>query len=253
MIIFNRFRTTLTLTLAGTLILGTHYISATFDENISSVNTRVDSVELYTNKIPQLMVKDDDILSMELPQEALVKLDDFLFIGDSFTAIMQGTIKRNNDNVYVHAKSGSRPSHWLDKVASMPSNDNVKGIVLLIGVNGASTDSNKQDVKTLIDLLANKYPNKTIYVQEVFPTGRNFRTANPTSFNKKIKVLNDIIRTHCETVDNAVFINTQEGFVDSEGYLLHTNDGLHIAESYNQKFYDNIFNAVNNERTKTKE
>lgn len=176
-------------------------------------------------------------------------LNNFVFVGDSFTSRLSNTIKsNNNNNVYVHAKGGSAPSYWIDKVPSMPDNSKVNGVVVLIGVNGASTDANKRDVKTLITALANKYPNKTIYVQKVFPTGKNFKSANPASFNKKIDTLNSIIESHCNTLGNVKFINTQSGFVDSNGYLIKTDDGLHINYSENQKFYDNILNAVKGAR-----
>ena len=174
-------------------------------------------------------------------------LNNFLFVGDSFTVLLQNTIKAKNSNVYIHAKSGSRPSYWLDKVSSMPSNSSVDGVVLLIGVNGASTEANKTDTKALINKLSERYPNKTIYVQKVFPVGRAFTGANPATFNSKIASLNSVIQAHCNTVSNAKFIDTTSGFVDSNGYLIHHNgDGLHIDSSYNNQFYNNIFNAVKN-------
>ena len=174
-------------------------------------------------------------------------LNNFLFVGDSFTVLLQNTIKAKNSNVYIHAKSGSRPSYWLDKVSSMPSNSSVDGVVLLIGVNGASTEANKTDTKALINKLSERYPNKTIYVQKVFPVGRAFTGANPATFNSKIASLNSVIQAHCNTVSNAKFIDTTSGFVDNSGYLIHHNgDGLHIDSKYNNQFYNNIFNAVKN-------
>ena len=174
-------------------------------------------------------------------------LNNFLFVGDSFTVLLSNAIKSKNNNVYIHAKSGSMPGYWLDKVSNMPSNSNVDGVVLLIGVNGAGYESNKTNIKTLINKLSAKYPNKTIYVQKVFPVGRAFTSANPYSFNQKITGLNRVIESYCKSVSNATFIDTTSGFVDSSGYLIHHNgDGLHIASSYNNKFYNNIFNAIKN-------
>ena len=183
-------------------------------------------------------------LYISIDGQQRTNLNNFLFVGDSFTVLLSNTIKSNNNNVYIHAKSGSMPSYWLDKVSSMPSNSNVDGVVLLIGVNGAGYESNKADVKTLINKLSAKYPNKTIYVQKIFPVGKNFKSANPTTFNSKINSLNSVIKTHCQSVKNATFIDTTSGFVDSNGYLINTNDGLHISSSYNSKFYSNILNAI---------
>ena len=177
--------------------------------------------------------------------DSVQNLEETLFVGDSFTVLLSNTIKaKTNNNVYIHAKSGSMPSYWLDKVSSMPANSKVKRVVLLIGVNGAGYESNKTDVKTLINKLSAKYPDKTIYVQKIFPVGKNFKSANPTTFNQKINTLNGVIKSHCATVKNATFIDTTSGFVDSNGYLLHTDDGLHIKSSYNNQFYSNIEKAV---------
>lgn len=177
--------------------------------------------------------------------DSVENLEESLFVGDSFTVLLSNTIKaKTNNNVYIHAKSGSMPSYWLDKVSSMPDNSKVKRVILLIGVNGAGYESNKTDVKTLINKLSAKYPDKTIYVQKIFPVGKNFTSANPTTFNKKIDSLNSVIKSHCDTVKNAKFIDTTSGFVDSNGYLLHTDDGLHIKSSYNNQFYSNIEKAV---------
>ena len=172
-------------------------------------------------------------------------LNNFLFIGDSFTVGIQNIINSKNNNAYVYAKSGSRPSYWLDKIDSMPNSSKIDGVCLLIGVNGASTSANKSDVKTLINKLSAKYPNKTIYVQKVFPVGRAFTGANPASFNKSIASLNSVIESHCETKSNVKFIDTTTGFVDSDGYLIHHNgDGLHISGSYSNTFYNNILSAI---------
>jgi hypothetical protein len=138
------------------------------------------------------------------------------------------------------------PSYWLDKVDDMPSDSKVEGIVLLIGVNGAAYESNKTDVKTLIDKLSAKYPDKQIYVQKIFPVGTNFTSANPTKFNSKIATLNEVISSHCEEVQNATFIDTTSGLVTDKGYLKYTNDGLHIEQSHFDLFYKNILEAVKN-------
>ena len=177
-------------------------------------------------------------------------LNNFLFIGDSFTVGISNVIKSQNSKVYVHAKSGSRPSYWLDKVDSMPSNSSVEGICLLIGVNGASTSENITDTKILINKLVNKYPNKTIYVQKVFPVAKTFTGANPDKFNASIRNFNNQIQAFCSSKSNVKFINTTTGFVDNNGYLLHSYDGLHISSSKSGIFYNNILNAIKMQSSK---
>ena len=57
-------------------------------------------------------------------------------------------------------------------------------------------------------------------------------------------MLNEIIENHVNTLDNFTRIDTTTGFVDENGNLKHTYDELHIENSYNQMFYDNIFKAI---------
>ena len=171
-------------------------------------------------------------------------LNNFLFVGDSFTARMENTIKSNNDSVYVNAQGGSRSSYWLDKVDDMPDKDSVDSICLLIGVNGITNPKNITYTKALINQLIVKYPDKTIYVQRVFPVGENFVDGNPIAYNNKIKEYNEELIKFCKTKSNINVIDTTKGFVNDKGYLIHTSDGLHIDKSKEEKYYNNIFNAI---------
>lgn len=171
-------------------------------------------------------------------------LNDFLFVGDSFTARMEKTIKSKNEMVYVHAQGGSRPSYWLDKVDEMPDKNSIDSVSLLIGVNGVTVSTNIVDTKALINQLVAKYPDKTIYVQKVFPVGKNFTENSPTSHNKAINEYNKQLKDFCSTKSNVKLINATKDFVDSKGYLISTSDGLHIDSSKEVKFYNNIFSAI---------
>ncbi|MCC3867709.1 SH3 domain-containing protein [Terrisporobacter mayombei] len=171
-------------------------------------------------------------------------LNDFLFVGDSFTARMEKTIKSKNEMVYVHAQGGSRPSYWLDKVDEMPDKNSIDSVSLLIGVNGVTTSTNIVDTKALINQLVAKYPDKTIYVQKVFPVGKNFTENSPTSHNKAINKYNKQLKDFCSTKSNVKLIDATKDFVDSKGYLNSTSDGLHIDSSKELKFYNNIFSAI---------
>lgn len=219
--------------------------NANAKEDLAKTDVKTDiSVEQITEQIVEEEVVEREAKEIVVPEKVVKErenLNNFLFIGDSFTYLMKDTIASNNDNVYIHAKSGSRPSYWIDRVADMPENDAVEGIVLLIGVNGASTDENKKDVITLMNKISEKYPDKKVYVQKIFPVGANFHAKG---FNEKIDVLNEIIENHVNTLDNFTRIDTTTGFVDENGNLKHTYDELHIENSYNQMFYDNIFKAI---------
>lgn len=178
--------------------------------------------------------------------ESISNLNNFLFIGDSFTHILEDTIKSNNDKVYIFAQGGSRPSYWIDKIDDMPDSKSVVAIILLIGINGILEESNIRDGKILIDKLSKKYPEKEIFVQKVFPVGQNFSENNKDVIlrNKAIEKYNKEIKLFCENQENINVIDTTHNFVDDKGFLKFTSDGLHIDLDYNKYFYDNIFNAI---------
>lgn len=124
-----------------------------------------------TNETIKEKVSQSDIKAVIVKERN--NLNNFLFIGDSFTYLIKDTIKAKNQNIYIYAKSGSRPSYWLNKVSEMPNEDIIEGIVLLIGVNGASTDANKEDIVKLMNLISDKYPNTKVYVEKIFSVGKN--------------------------------------------------------------------------------
>lgn len=171
-------------------------------------------------------------------------LDNFLFVGDSFTQRISDTIKSNNQIEEVFAQGGSRSSYWLDKVDEMPDKNNVDGVALLIGVNGVTESTNIRDTKALINQLIVKYPDKKIYVQKVFPVGENFTEGDPVNHNKLIKKYNQELEEFCATKSNIKMIDATKGFVNKKGYLINTSDGLHIDETMNNDFYNNIFNSI---------
>lgn len=173
-------------------------------------------------------------------------LNDFLFVGDSFTDRLRQVINSNNESVYIHAQSGSRPSYWLDKVDDMPDKNNIDGISILIGVNGVTVPTNIRDTKALINQLIVKYPDKTIYVQNVFPVGENFTGGNKTTYNKAIIDYNKQLKEFCDTKENVKIIDATSGFINNRGFLINTSDGLHIDDSSASKFYSNIFNSIKN-------
>ena len=171
-------------------------------------------------------------------------LDNFLFVGDSFTQRISDTIKSNNQIQEVFAQGGSRSSYWLDKVDEMPDKNNVDGVALLIGVNGVTESTNIRDTKALINQLIVKYPDKKIYVQKVFPVGKNFTEGNPDNHNKLIDQYNKDLEEFCETKPNVKIIDATYGFVDKDGYLTSSSDGLHIDEIKGEDFYNNIFKSI---------
>ena len=177
-----------------------------------------------------------------IPQE--VSLDNFLFLGDSFTVLLTDTIKEFNPNATVLGQVGVQPGYWNENFSVLPDNEDIDGVVLLIGVNGVTFDNNLPNKKKLIDSLVEKYNDKTIYVQKVFPVGEGFTNANPDKFNAAIKSHNEEIKNYCEKYNNVVFIDATKDLVTESGYLKYTKDGLHISSDYQDIFYLNIESAI---------
>lgn len=180
--------------------------------------------------------------------QTVLNLNNFLFVGDSFTSRIKYTIQDNTKNSYIRAAGGVSPSYWIENFDQMPSASNVKGVSLLIGANGVTRESTVTDTKKLIDLLAKKYSGKTVFVQRVFPVGKGFYNYSSTqivNYNKKIDSFNSKIKSYCDTKSNVKFIDTTKGFVASNGYLINCeSDGLHIAWDFNNKYFNNIKQAI---------
>ena len=204
------------------------------NENLSQSNTQEQSED---SKI-------DDNLSQEVNQE--VSLDNFLFLGDSFTVLLTETIKEFNPNATVLGQIGVQPGYWNENFSVLPDSKDIDGVVLLIGVNGVTYDNNLPNKKKLIDSLVEKYSDKTIYVEKVFPVGENFTNANPDTFNAAIKSHNEEIENYCKKYDNVVFIDATKDLVTESGYLKYIKDGLHISSNYQDIFYLNIESAIKN-------
>lgn len=173
-----------------------------------------------------------------------INLDGYLFLGDSYTVLLKDTIKKHNPSAIIKAVEGVQPDYWIENFNDLPKNKDVKGVVLLIGVNGATCSNNIADKEKLISSLSKKYKNKTIYVQEVFPVGKKFSNANPKSFNKAIKNHNKETKKYCDRYDKVYYINATNNLITEDGYLKFTNDGLHIAGNKQETFYKNIVSAV---------
>ncbi|MEG0050776.1 MAG: hypothetical protein RR712_01245 [Terrisporobacter sp.] len=172
-------------------------------------------------------------------------LDNCLFLGDSYTVLLEDTIKKTAPNALIFGEVGVQPNYWNEEFPTLPDNENISGVVLLIGVNGVTFSNNISDKEKLIDSLVEKYKDKTIYVEKVFPVGTQFQKVNPVTFNDAIENHNKEIKKYCEKYPNVKFIDTTTGFVTKDGYLTNTKDGLHIRGDHQELFYENIVDAVN--------
>ena len=176
-------------------------------------------------------------------------LDNFLFIGDSLTAGLSSSGGISGANIIGVVSSSAY--HWntyldggdpgLDfSNVNLPDASNVSGICIELGINslniqsGGSTDgvvsSSVNNMKTLLEKISSKYPDKTIYVQRVFPIGNN-SSYDKEKTNSVIKEYNDQIEAYCSE-KGYKYIDATEGYIDDDGTLLSsmTTDGVHFSD-----------------------
>ena len=180
-------------------------------------------------------------------------LDGMLFIGDSITHGLDqahtSTYWLSDENIALLQNSlfSAEPStyayHWLQRIDSLPDTSEVNSVCVLLGVNNPTS---QEQMKELIDRLVVKYSGKNIYIQKVFPLGRNGSgfSYTPDEMNAMIDAYNADIQQYCESKQNVYFIDTTEGYVTSDGYLQDdkTSDGVHLTD-YNT-WVENIAEAV---------
>ena len=214
-----------------------------------------------------------------------VDLNNFLFIGDSFTVQLNSNLSSEMSKHIVMAAGGAYPDQYVkdsdgdgkidflttsitvgtgklkDTVGPLP--DNVNGVVVLIGTNQVTRSDQVEDTKVLLQTLVDKY-DVPIYVQKVFPKGYykdpiNYHRNNGNyqwnadDENAATDKFNQEISSFCSTNSELNFIDTTAGLVES-GYLKYTGDGLHLYTTEKtsdghttfEVWYENIKNAISN-------
>lgn len=163
------------------------------------------------------------------------------FVGDSWIKRLElsGVAKSQ----YFYGIEGAS-ARWDDMAPSkvieeIDKKSDFSAIVLYLGVNGMDT---YDQMNILINRLANKYSNKTIYVLQVAHVDPNKYTAGFAN-NSGIDNYNEKVKAHCEQVSNAKFLEVASSVQDSNGLLKNTTDGLHLDDSHD--WYNSIISAIN--------
>ena len=171
-------------------------------------------------------------------------LNNFLFIGDSFTVGLEDA--NIISNVTFKAVRGKSPNYWLEHFSELPT-ENIKGVCVLLGVNGlgsdSGVDSTASDMKKLIDKLCTTYNGTPVYIQKVFPLAKKHNDEY-TVKNENVEKYNSQIKEYCNSKQGVYFIDTTNGYVDSDGFLIQnkTSDGLHLNDCTD--WAKNIENAI---------
>ena len=195
-------------------------------------------------------IEDSEEIDEEEAQEAAdeyvsqkISLDNVLFIGDSITVGLSGILP----NSTCVAEVGSTPQEWIPGSGNwnkLPADsDNIKAVCIMLGVNNTSQT---EQMKQIIDGLISKYPGKTIYVQKVLPVTAKYHYNDYNTMNDNINKYNEEIKAFCEGKTNVQFIDTSEGYVNSDGtgiVNLFDSEGLHPLDY--QQLKENIEKAIN--------
>ncbi len=173
------------------------------------------------------------------------------YIGDSWMNGLKGKYGTNKD--YFCCKDGAFPKNFLpgnsayklDIAGSMKSD--ASAIVLMLGLNG--TTSEIENMKKVIDLITEKYPDKQLYVLKLFHVGKKYSSGTVTAsgMNLQIDQYNAEISSYCNSKENVMFVDTTTGLLDGEGYLSSKYAGYgnyHLNSDGYQIWYYNIEQAL---------
>ena len=171
------------------------------------------------------------------------------YIGDSWIKGLKGNYGTNAD--YFCCEDGASPKNFLpdnefynrklDIASSMKSD--ASAIVLMLGLNG--TTSEIENMKKVIDLITEKYPDKQLYVLKLFHVGKKYSGAS--AMNSQIDQYNAEISSYCDGKENVIFTDTTTGLLDGEGYLSSKYAGTencHLNSDGYQIWYYNIEQAL---------
>ena len=160
------------------------------------------------------------------------------FIGDSWIDGLKNSGVARSATEYFYGHVGTDARDDIMSPDKISVKDDASAIVLYLGVNDTESYG---EMNSMIDQLASKYSNKTIYVLQV-------SHVDPSKYsgaakNNNIDNYNEKVKSHCEQVSNAKFLEVASSVQDENGILKNTNDGLHL-NNY-QDWYNSIITAIN--------
>lgn len=162
----------------------------------------------------------------------ITDLKNVLFIGDSITKAIE-SYHLVPEGAIIKAEIGWSPSNWLSNFESLPADsDDIAAICIMLGTNDPSQVS---QMKTLLEKLHDRYPNKQIYVQKA--------VSNPSA-KAQSETYNSEIQSYCDTQDYLTFIDTLEG-------VAYESDNVHPTANGMKTLLDNINTSITEESGST--
>ena len=168
----------------------------------------------------------------------------YLFIGDSFASRLE-SYGYQTECLTIWAVTGYSAADLKKEINNMPSGDYDR-IVLMVGINTIDEmvgEIQIDDEVLLITKLQERY-GAPIYVQKVFPVAESLSYTHEMLTLENIAEYNRLLEEYCAATEGVFFFDATDGFVDENGYLTCTEDGLHIAGEYMDKYYENVITAI---------
>lgn len=171
---------------------------------------------------------------------------DALFVGDSFTAKLDGLNIEKKYSAKVWATGGYTAMDLLNEVDAHKG-DTPSKIILLVGINDLASMDKVEDVTindevNLIQALKQTFE-VPIYVQLIFPTTKELLNVKPYYSLDMIQAYNEQLKTYCDQ-NGFLWIDTRMGLLNEEGYLAYSDDYMHIADDHYKEYLDNIALAI---------
>lgn len=230
--------------------------SEEFDDIIAvedeDINNDYEEVKEELASVKNVITGEEEIIVAENNEEQIVEekedntvkeddsnpLDNQLFVGDSHFKGIEETIQSNYKGSIVEATVGASAYTYIHDTTvfgeallnSLPNDsDDIKGIIVSLGINNITTASNKSDVLKVLDALQEKYPGKDIKFMLVNHVGEKYGS-DYKDVNKLVDELNDSVKEYSKTHENVYTLNASIG-LEKNGLLSKTYDGLHIYDS----------------------
>lgn len=201
-----------------------------------------------------------------LNSEEIIDMSKIFYIGDSWMVGMRDNNITESPKNYFLAVEGYGPANFWDSdnnKLKIPQDalskditeqvlqtnmDNSSAIVVSLGLNHTMSDI--EQMKSLITYLSSKYPDKTIYILKVFHVGKGYESGSVTAndLNADIDNFNSEVSTHCSTISNVKVLNTTQGLIGTDGYLItdgeYNSGEYHLSAKGSKKWYENIRECI---------
>ena len=183
-------------------------------------------------------------------------LDDLVFFGESTTTHLRQRSPLRSSQIWANVSGTAQLDSNLAfrsvvdpqsgqsvPLVELAKNEQPDCMVLSFGLNGITgfsmnVENYLQKYQKLMDDILKASPNTHFLIQSIYPVAdanlqRNWSfNATPKQINDKIDVLNQSLKSYCENLTNADFMDTSCNLKDKDGFLRaeYTTDGIHLTD-----------------------